>query len=595
MNVLHHGESRWRFDDFDLPPLSVEPSTPLFLQPAHEPQICLPSLFTPWAFNINRLITPIPAATSGFDRRPSFERLNSHGVSGSHAEPVPWNTTNRAILSSSATSDHLVGPVTDQLTLPGIEHSPHTPASNCNYHIEIATLPLKERDDSQQPQYEQPWGSLDYDNTWESEGLAQLDQHEECMISDQQFSPSATHEDIRPESPRLRRRSESAIAISPQHSSAALPETSREGLNMSNGPYPVSIGNPAISMPPPPRKRNHMSLVLEEKAEERGVNASVKYEPEPKRHQSIQALSSKPLRETPSSHKQSQGGGAYVHSLCGKSFAERSKVKKHHWGNKNDDLNTTTGCWHKHKRPNVSWDDHPSCKSVPRPALRNSRRARSATEDAKAPVVPAMVPDYPNVVPGFPTLRDLPRTYREAAESPHTHSSLAKDGPMHNSTLQESYVPYHSHGLPGTILPPSSPFESLLTAVNVAAKIEEPSPKGRNDSVVIYELDAQAIAAERTGQYTPAWAFTSGCQDEYYNSRHYLPSPTDNGFGMGSPSTARYMPLDMNLSRSNSVDYATPNVSPTFSTLVYADQYAFMQSNEGDAAGQGFGLHLVHD
>jgi hypothetical protein len=592
MNVLQHGESRWGVDDFDLPLLSIELSTPQFLQPVHEPQMRLPSLFTPWE---NRFTASIPVAMSSFDRRPSFERLNILGVSDSSVEPVSWNTTNRAVSSPSATSDHLGKPATERVTLPSIKHASHTPADpNCDHHTETAILRLEERNGSQQHQSGTPWKRLNYDNTWESEGLTQFDQHEEPHVGNRMFPPSAAH-DLRPEDPCIHRQSESVTAISAQHYPTALPEGPREGLAMSNGTCPVPISESIIHMPPPPRKRNHKFLVLEDKTVERRVYASAKHEQDAEESQRTRASFSKSSQDTPGSRKLSRGRADYVHSLCGKSFSERSKVKKHHWGNKNDDLKTTTGCWHKHKRPNVSWDDHRSCKSVPRPGPHKSRRARSATEDPKAPVVQAMVPDYRNVAPGYPILQELPHTYTRAVKSPHTLSSFTQDGPMHSSLMQERNVPYHSHGLPRTTLPPSSPFESLLTAVNVAAKTDEPTPKGRNDSVVICELDAQAVAAERTGQYTPAWVYTPGCQDDDYQSRHYVPFPTDNSFGVGSPSTAQYMPFDMGFSQTDNTDYATPNASLTLPTPVYADQYAFMQSDEGDAAEQGFGLHPVHD
>lgn len=47
--------------------------------------------------------------------------------------------------------------------------------------------------------------------------------------------------------------------------------------------------------------------------------------------------------------------GQFVHGLCGKSFNTRHAVKKHHWGSRMDDRETTTGCWAKHKKPDVSW------------------------------------------------------------------------------------------------------------------------------------------------------------------------------------------------------------------------------------------------
>jgi hypothetical protein len=585
MNVLHHRQSRWAVDDFDLPLLSTELSTPQFLQPVHEPHMRLPSLFTPWDANAIRFTAPSPAAMTGCDGRLSFERLNNPGALSTLPEPVAWNIGSRAIFSSSVPSDHPVELASDLLTLPAIEHTSHAQANLDYNHPEMTTSHLDERDDSQQPQSEQPWERQDHDNGWESAGFAHVVQHGEALVGDPMFSLSAAHEDMHPESPH-HRRSELVTAISAQHSPNALLRESRERLIMANGPYGEGIAD----MPPPLRKRNYKSLTLKENAEERGVNVSVKHELGVTYYQSPRTSSSTSSQRNSSSRERSRGRGAYVHGICGKSFSERSKVKKHHWGNKNGDSNTTTGCWHKHKRPNVSWDDHSSCKSVPRTAPRNSRRARSAIEEPKAPVVPGMVPNYRNVVPDLRTSQDLPRTYKKSVQSPHTALSFARDGPMHNNTPQESNVSYHSHCLPKISLPPSSPFESLLTAVNVAATIDEPTPKGRNDSVVICELDAQAIAAERTGQYTPAWAFPPGYQDEDYHSRHSVPSPRDNSFGMGLPSTAHHMPFDIGFSQSESIDYAAPDGSPTFSIPVYADRYASIQSNEGNTAEQGFGL-----
>lgn len=47
--------------------------------------------------------------------------------------------------------------------------------------------------------------------------------------------------------------------------------------------------------------------------------------------------------------------GPYIHAICGKSFPTKSAVKKHHWGPKSGDMNTTRGCWAKHKKPAIAW------------------------------------------------------------------------------------------------------------------------------------------------------------------------------------------------------------------------------------------------
>lgn len=47
--------------------------------------------------------------------------------------------------------------------------------------------------------------------------------------------------------------------------------------------------------------------------------------------------------------------GPYVHAICGKGFPTKSAVKKHHWGPKPGDLETTRGCWAKNNKPDVAW------------------------------------------------------------------------------------------------------------------------------------------------------------------------------------------------------------------------------------------------
>jgi hypothetical protein len=105
--------------------------------------------------------------------------------------------------------------------------------------------------------------------------------------------------------------------------------------------------------------------------------------------------------------------------------------------------------------------------------------------------VPSMVPSQNNPAPAFTTTGDFRKPVVEALDAPHEPSQFSQDG----------YLPYHSHQLP-----PRSPFDTLLTAVNLASDIEAPVPRGRNDSVLL-QLDAQVLAAERAGQYLPAWAF----------------------------------------------------------------------------------------
>jgi hypothetical protein len=121
-----------------------------------------------------------------------------------------------------------------------------------------------------------------------------------------------------------------------------------------------------------------------------------------------------------------------------------------------------------------------------------------------------MIRGHRSILPDIPAVKDPPHVVR----SPHTPSSNMEGG----------YLPYHTHGFPS-----SSPFQNLLTAVNVAAKIESPIPKGRNDSMILPNLDAQAIAAEHSKQSEPTWAFASldpvSYLDPMFDSHHLGSSP----------------------------------------------------------------------
>ena len=210
------------------------------------------------------------------------------------------------------------------------------------------------------------------------------------------------------------------------------------------------------------------------------------------------------------------GGGPYIHSLCGKSFSTRSRVKKHHWGIKMDDLETTTGCWAKNKKPNVSWNEHPSC-----------REALTATKKA-TPAVKRQRPSKKRA-PSVSSLEPTPHNLLQASTTPH--------GPHGEAFTLRHPVSYHMQGLPGR-----TSFDNLLTAVNVAAQVDAPQPQGRIDSVVS-QLDAQAAAMERNRQYVTKWQNTSGGSEK--GSAHGQHHPyTAQGLGISYPLAGMHRPLD---------------------------------------------------
>jgi hypothetical protein len=93
-----------------------------------------------------------------------------------------------------------------------------------------------------------------------------------------------------------------------------------------------------------------------------------------------------------------------------------------------------------------------------------------------------MIPSSQNMVSGsgLPVFNNLPQTVAESAREP----------PSSPPFLQARTLPFHT-----SRIPVHYGLDSLLTAVNVAAKIDAPVPQGRNDSVVS-NLDAQVAAAE---------------------------------------------------------------------------------------------------
>lgn len=178
------------------------------------------------------------------------------------------------------------------------------------------------------------------------------------------------------------------------------------------------------------------------------------------------------------SQMRSGNEGQFVHGLCGKAFVSRSKVKKHHWGSKLDDLETTTGCWAKHEKPDVSWDAHPSCRARVAP-LRASHtlphgvsKRQPNTSFTKHPRI--LIGHDVNEFPGFPTLEDLPRKVADAV-----NPSIPRQWHLRDGVDQDS-------------------FDSLLTAVNIAAQVDASESQGRSESELGCQ-DSQAGIGEYRG------------------------------------------------------------------------------------------------
>jgi hypothetical protein len=279
-------------------------------------------------------------------------------------------------------------------------------------------------------------------------------------------------------------------------------------------------------MPPPSRKRRRLNssahFKVEEDTDEEDIEASVCASP-PAKVPSKRTLQRQAKKKAEEEQVRPAVEGPYIHSLCGKGFASRSKVKKHHWGAKLENLETTNGCWAKHNKPDVSWNEHPSCKEGPPPRRTANRSIESKPTQKeskqKAPVVPTMIP----------TLEDLPRTVYEAVNPQEA------DQPIFTEV-----GPFHSHRLPT-----QDRFNSLLTAAKFASRIEAPRPQGRNDSLISH-LNAQAVLAEDKREYCTSWVDTAQDQQDEFAYGHHHPY-TAQGLGISYPVGGVHVPLDVAL------------------------------------------------
>jgi hypothetical protein len=93
MGILYHGASSWAPGDFDLPP------APQFLQPAHEPQMRLPSISTLWQPNQQPapVNSTVPGGYGGFESVEQPVRSGSFFTQSGYGE---WQSPIRNMPSS---------------------------------------------------------------------------------------------------------------------------------------------------------------------------------------------------------------------------------------------------------------------------------------------------------------------------------------------------------------------------------------------------------------------------------------------------------------------------------------------------------------
>lgn len=510
MEILNHKDSRWSPGDFDtldiMPHQRAFAAVPQTLQPVQQSQMRLPSIATLWG--LTDQTTPIETTSTqqGLDERDK-QPVHNQDASSPPRENVQWHLNPRMIPTSpslpSLTNERLLKDfqshdVEQTSKLPSLPSSDHRVAPSTFTHEAGRLLYLH------QPLAAPHRG---HDSIlWNNSALDHFDENDKIFTDDQLHSQVVSHDDHTRRGTMLNKLQREPMMFFPTGFDAATLGTPAS-LHRSIAPaapkqsFAIQMNQPATDTPAPPRKRSRKSCTDKVKVEEQhdldDEADGVKTLPGKQRpHSECRSQASRNEPKIPRRALEVQFF-PYIHNLCGKGFATRNSVKKHHWGKKIDDLSTSTGCWAKNGKPNSSWDDHPSCKTDKQ--LFGIEQARSGTVSTaasrtpapveyRAPVVPAMIPSYNNHLPGFPTLQHLPQAVADALNPMPTTAQWGLG--MHRPLEQQA--------------PPSSPLNKLLTAVNFASKFESNGSKGRNDSVVT-QNDLHIAAVGSLSQDPSSW------------------------------------------------------------------------------------------
>ncbi|KAL7770168.1 hypothetical protein CFE70_000101 [Pyrenophora teres f. teres 0-1] len=322
MNILFHGDADWGMGDFNFSchqPANPPIPSPPFLQPAHQPQMHLPSISPTWFEGSQLYLSNIPAVTNGYIGH--FGYGQSASPATLQTPPGPFGTPN------ALTSPHLAELLT------------YTHQRREAYEME--TSPRGLHFDHMQP----GWGqseqreNITYSLLWPNlapEAFNPVLDRTPSFASHHMDTPAFFHENHPHE------------VVSPERTISATASPSILGV-----PIAVPVGQLLDDPHEPPRKRrrqNSTAAHLHSRNSTYQENDSSDKKPTP-----LPAYNTQPTLSAQSTkeHKenQTQEGARsypYIHGLCGKGFSTRSKVKKHHWGVKMDDLETTTALYNPH-------------------------------------------------------------------------------------------------------------------------------------------------------------------------------------------------------------------------------------------------------
>ncbi|KAF1969509.1 hypothetical protein BU23DRAFT_512923 [Bimuria novae-zelandiae CBS 107.79] len=517
-NILNHDDADWEPGDWSQPinpptlPPTVTPSAPAFLQPPHEPQLIqLPSLFhtlggdqtmshlaiNPAGFQSSSMqpgsVLPRDGQYSAYaaglgtysayggqqdQSPPSFQSAHldwspnpfiRNGLSSpaplmSHASLPPpyyttgsWNRNLNAMPSISAYQGSRIN--SDFQSYTGL-------ANNVESQSSTALVPERFH---QQRLHDQDWqNGINVDSRWQYE--------QDHMISER-HPPHFTFGAQEQPTPQL---------VAGQLSSNTLP-------SLIGTPTTGFFGRSSLSQDTSYKGQQAEPMLIAQHEQTTVKGGSLEGAGLSNVGQYTLGCSEQSEKKQSRTSSMSRPG-PFIHAICGKGFISRSAVKKHHWGPKSGDLETTRGCWAKNDKPDVAWNDHPSCKDDSTKKLK-----RSATEGAR-------------LMPMNSELKSpLAIMTPKAPRAQHGHAS--------------------AHGL-----------NTLVSAASYTEKIDAPKPKGgRNDSVVAH-LDAQAAAAERDHRLLPPWMTSTGFGSTVTGTNIYsqTQSPPD---GLGIIQSESYQTL----------------------------------------------------
>lgn len=402
LNVLYHRDAQWGIGDFDLGQTTAQ-SIPQFLQPVHQPQLRLPPISPSWSTDhpstqtINQTILSDYSGPHMFGRQ---YRQDSHYEQYGDRMWPPYSHYSSSPISQgyfcSSYSNHLRLPAPDFTSRTRLHVRPFPESINeISQHNVCSTTQSAEMSHT---------------------GLNPTHYQESTIgFHESQFEHGHNHRMMNGRAST----NQSSQMFQPGHgfgsSRALTPNSSKPNHTLIKTPKAVPVDQAIVTGPVPSKMHGRGASIIDAFLDGHQPDNSAG-SPETRNSAGIAQAPPRKHVDTKAPRWRAEESYRFIHSLCGKAFSSRYGVKKHHWGAKNEDIHTTTGCWAKHKKPKVSWDAHATCREQP-VVLSTSRKTGSmAPKQGPDHMLPSLLTGSAThgVISGFPTLQGLPQTVAEA-------------------------------------------------------------------------------------------------------------------------------------------------------------------------------------